>query len=87
MKQTPVHDNHNPDLFHLIPKTSKFIVEVGCSSGALAREYKKVNQNTKYIGLEIDESYVNLAKRYRPYEILRLSEQSIVQVIAMDAKE
>lgn len=40
-------------------------------------------------GIESKSSYswVNLAKRYRPYEILRLSEQSIAQVIAMDAKE
>jgi len=64
MEQTPVHDNHNPDLLRLIPKTSKCIVEVGCSSGALAREFKKINQETQYIGIEIDDGYVNLAKRY-----------------------
>lgn len=32
-------------------------------------------------------SWVNLSKRYRPYEILRLSEQSIVQVIGVGVKE
>jgi len=43
MDQTPAHEQHNPDLLKLIPKDAKTIVEVGCSSGALAREYKKLN--------------------------------------------
>lgn len=32
-------------------------------------------------------TWINLSKRYRPYEILRLSEQSIVQVIGVGAKD
>jgi hypothetical protein len=47
MEQIPIHDNYNPDLLRLIPKKSKYIVEVGCSSGALAREFKKLNQETQ----------------------------------------
>jgi S1-C subfamily serine protease len=35
----------------------------------------------------VQYSSVNLSKRYRPYEILRLSEQSIVQVIGLGKKE
>jgi S1-C subfamily serine protease len=40
-------------------------------------------------GSEVRAQYawINLSKRYRPYEILRLSEQSIVQVIGVGAKE
>jgi len=41
MKQTPIHDQHNPDLLRIIPPNLHYITEVGCSSGALAREYKK----------------------------------------------
>jgi len=64
LKQTPIHDTHNPDLLKLIPKTSKRIIEVGCSSGALAREFKKINSNCYWLGIEIDSQYADLAKRY-----------------------
>jgi len=64
MKQTPVHDNHNPDLLRLIPPTVKNVIEIGCSSGALAREFKKQSRDVNWIGIEIDASYAELAKRY-----------------------
>lgn len=64
MKQTPAHDFHNPDLLSLIPETSAKIIEVGCSSGALAKAFKQKNSNCKYIGIEIDSDYIELAKRY-----------------------
>lgn len=43
MQQTPIHDVHNPDLLALIPPTANKLIEIGCSSGALAREFKKIN--------------------------------------------
>jgi 2-polyprenyl-3-methyl-5-hydroxy-6-metoxy-1,4-benzoquinol methylase len=64
MEQTPVHDNHNPDLLKLIPVSSNKLIEVGCSSGALAREFKKINPNCHYSGVDIDSSYAELAKRH-----------------------
>jgi SAM-dependent methyltransferase len=64
MKQTPMHENHNPDLLALIPNSLKRIVEVGCSGGALAREYKKANPGCEYIGIEIDEDYAAAARRH-----------------------
>lgn len=64
MQQTPLHDQHNPDLLKLIPNTSKKVIEIGCSSGALAREFKKTNQNVHWLGVEIDSNYAELAKRY-----------------------
>ncbi len=64
MDQTPVHDSHNPDLLKLIPETSANLIEVGCSSGALAREYRKINPRCSYLGIDIDENYVKLAARY-----------------------
>ncbi len=43
MKQTPLHERHNPDLLSLVPRESMKLIEVGCSSGALAREFKKLS--------------------------------------------
>jgi ubiquinone/menaquinone biosynthesis C-methylase UbiE len=64
MDQTPIHDIHNKDVLSMLPLTSKKLMEIGCSSGALAREYKKNNKNCHYIGLDIVESYTHLAKRF-----------------------
>lgn len=62
MQQTPVHDAHNPDLLRLMRPNSKSVIEIGCSSGALAREYKKINSECDYFGVDIDESYLERAK-------------------------
>lgn len=64
MKQTPAHAQHNQDLLAMIPKDAQRIVEVGCSSGALAREYKKINPNCHYAGVECIPEYAKLAERY-----------------------
>lgn len=64
MDQTPIHEQHNPDLLRLIPAFSKNIIEIGCSSGALAREFKVINPDCNYLGIEIDKGYADLAKRY-----------------------
>jgi len=45
MDQTPVHDNHNPDLLRIIPSSVKNVIEIGCSSGVLARAFKNTHQN------------------------------------------
>jgi Methyltransferase domain len=64
MSQTPIHEHHNPDLLRFIPPNTGKIVEIGCSSGALAREYKLLFPSCEYIGIEIDDSYADRAKRY-----------------------
>lgn len=64
MEQTPAHEQHNPDLLKLIPADSKRIVEVGCSSGALAKEVKKHAPTCHYIGVEIDSAFAELARRH-----------------------
>ena len=64
MKQTPVHDNFNPDLLNIIPDNAKNIVECGSSSGALAKAYKEKNSTCNYIGIEIDADYARLSQRY-----------------------
>lgn len=62
MKQTPSHDRHNPDILRFMPKNLKRVVEVGCSSGALARAYTAENQGCEYIGIEIDPEYAERAR-------------------------
>ncbi len=64
MQQTPVHHQSNPDLLAVMPITARQIVEVGCSSGALARDYKRLNPNCHYTGCDIDASYVDMAKQH-----------------------
>jgi len=64
MNQTPIHEIHNPDLLRLIPPVSMHVLEFGCSSGALAREYKKINPAARYVGVEISSEYAELARRF-----------------------
>ncbi|MFT0171853.1 class I SAM-dependent methyltransferase [Paraburkholderia mimosarum] len=40
------------------------MVEVGCSSGALAREYKKLNPAAHYTGTEIVPAYAEMARAH-----------------------
>ncbi len=47
-----------------MPSNARVVVEVGCSSGALAREYKKINAGCRYIGVELMRECVPLAQRY-----------------------
>lgn len=64
MEQTPVHEQHNPDLLRFIPADARRVIEVGCSSGALAREFKKIAPACDYLGVEIDPAYAALAQRH-----------------------
>jgi len=64
MQQTPAHEKHNDTLLKSIPNNSVNLIEIGCSSGALGREFKKINPACLYDGVEIHPEYVELAKRY-----------------------
>jgi 2-polyprenyl-3-methyl-5-hydroxy-6-metoxy-1,4-benzoquinol methylase len=64
MKQTPVNEIPNMELLNLMPQHCKRIIEVGSSSGVLAREYKKLNPDCHYTGIEIDSEYAALSKRF-----------------------
>jgi len=64
MDQTPATEIHNPYLLQLIPRHAKNIVEVGCGSGALAREYKKLNATCHYVGIDIVPEHAMLARRH-----------------------
>lgn len=64
MEQTPAHGFHNPDLLGAIPPHCVRVIEIGCSTGALARELKKIRPACHYIGIDIDTAYVTAAKAY-----------------------
>lgn len=64
MQQTPIHEGHNPDLLRLIPVNAASVIEVGCSSGALAHAYKRLNPACHYRGVEIDAEYAQRARHH-----------------------
>ena len=64
MQQTPAHEQHNPDLLRLVPPGARRLIEIGCSSGALAREFKKLVPDCDYVGVEIDPGYAEAARRH-----------------------
>ncbi len=56
------YDQVNSDLLDRIPATSKFILEVGCGSGALGQAYKTFNPNCRYFGVEMIEAPSKIAE-------------------------
>lgn len=67
MNQTPEHYLHNEDLLRIIPQQSLNLIEVGCSTGALAKEFKIINPLCNYFGVDIDPNYAALADKYCDY--------------------
>jgi|GEM_PF-6193586 len=64
MEQTPAHDNVNLTVLQTILPQSNKVIEIGCGSGVLAKDFKKINPNCHYIGLDIVEDYAQLASRF-----------------------
>jgi predicted O-linked N-acetylglucosamine transferase (SPINDLY family) len=64
MKQTPQNDIHNPLVLELMPHDSPMVVEIGSSSGALAKAYRAANPQSRYLGVEIDPEYAEASRRY-----------------------
>ena len=63
MNQTPAHSVANPDLLAILPGVSR-VVEVGCSTGALARAYKERHPEAHYVGIDVDPAYVEEARSW-----------------------
>lgn len=57
-----MHSNYNPDILRIMPGNLKRVVEVGCSSGALAKAYTAMNPQCVYTGIEIDPDFAAVAK-------------------------
>jgi SAM-dependent methyltransferase len=86
MQQTPVHEQHNPDLLRLLPANASSVIEIGCSSGALAREYKRSNPACHFLGVEIEPAYAELAQRYCD-AVLRLDIETADERFFLDRRE
>lgn len=63
LPQTPLHHRANLDLLELMPEAPR-VVEVGCSSGALAAAYKQRFPQSRYTGIEIDHDYAEVARHH-----------------------
>lgn len=61
---SPPPTGHNPDLLALIPGSARAIVEVGCSTGALAHAVKSARPEVHYLGLELDPRAAEIASGY-----------------------
>src|SRR5258708_9164018 len=70
MKQTPMHDRFNPDVLAVMRRNAARVVEVGCSSGALAKAYLEQTPGCEYIGIEVDADYANAARSSCPRGIV-----------------
>ena len=68
MEQTPAHENANITVLELLPFNSMRVMEIGCGSGALAREFKIINPACHYIGLDVIEDYLSMAARHCDYK-------------------
>lgn len=64
MQPTPGHDAANPDLLRIMPAKARRVVEVGCSTGALAREYRKRNPRCHYVGIDVGPEFLPLAAQH-----------------------
>ncbi|TRW97084.1 tetratricopeptide repeat protein [Candidatus Methylobacter oryzae] len=64
IKQTPINNIHNVDVLNFMRADFTGIVEVGSSSGALARAYRDINPACSYIGIEIDQDYAEASKQH-----------------------
>jgi 2-polyprenyl-3-methyl-5-hydroxy-6-metoxy-1,4-benzoquinol methylase len=62
MNQTPPNNVANEHVVALIPKDAKKIIEIGCSWGSIAREYKKINPKSYFIGCEIVPAFAERAR-------------------------
>ncbi len=61
--QTPAHEVPNPDLLALLPQAGR-LVEVGCSTGALAHAYRSLHPEAEWLGIEIEPAYAEQARRH-----------------------
>lgn len=70
MQSTPAYDVLNEDLFALIPESSHRFVDIGCMLGTMAKAVRARRPDCEYIGIDIDEGYVDAAKDHCTRAIL-----------------
>lgn len=56
------YDRVNRDLLHLIPRTARVVVEIGCGAGALGMAYRRIDPSVRYYGVELDPQAAGVAR-------------------------
>ena len=64
MGQTPAHDNASLTVLVMLPPYAKRTIKIGCGSGVHPREFKIINPDCNYIGIDIAQDYANIATNY-----------------------
>ena len=57
----PYADHANHDLLWSIPLTARTVLDVGCGTGALGRDYKRLNPRARVLGIERDPDSARIA--------------------------
>lgn len=66
------YDSINPELFSSTPEGARYILELGCGAGALARALRnKCAQLERYVGIEIDPQQGALSKAFTDTTLIR----------------
>ena len=63
MTATSYPDLSNPDLLDRMPLDARIVLDVGCGSGALGRDYKRRNPAARVLGIERDVRSARIAER------------------------
>ena len=64
MGKTPAHNHANLTRLGVFPSDAKLTIEISCGSGVLPREFKIINPDCNYIGIDIAQDYANIATKY-----------------------
>lgn len=67
----------NPELLSVIPPDAKTILEVGCGAGALAREYKLINPDCNYWGIEQNPDVARQAETLANMKVVARSMETV----------
>ena len=54
----------NPDLLQALPPDARTILEIGCGTGVMAREYRRINPLVRYLGVEMNPDAAILAEEH-----------------------